>query len=197
MDKPVVIALCGPAASGKDTLAKELYLYMRMNSLFCNLIVSDTTRPMRSGEEEGIDYFFKTINEFVDKYRDKQYIETTRYRDWYYGTDKSQIVPNHINIGVFNLDGLLSLKGSDKYNVIPVYLKIPFVTRMQRYAARAGKVTFEQFRRAFVDTLDFLNIDLYLDNLFAHRYLVLKSSNILENCKAIIQHLASLGLENH
>ena len=53
----------------------------------------------------------------------------------------------------------------------------------------------EQFRRAWADMNDFANVDLYLESLFPRSYLVLKNSNILENCQKITQHLVSLGLE--
>lgn len=188
--KPVIIALCGPSASGKDTLAKELWRYMRMNNMPCKLLVSDTTRPMRPNEKDKIDYFFQTEDNFFKKFYNGDYIEWTEYRNWFYATDKNQI-ENTYNLGVFNLQGIMSLKTAG-YKVIPIYLKIPFWTRMNRYTKRAGKITFEQFRRALADMIDFANIDIYLENLFPNSYLVLKNSNILENCKTIIQHLVSI-----
>lgn len=195
MGIPVIIALCGPAASGKDTLAKELFTYMKMENIPCNFLISDTTRPMRPAEENGRDYFFRNEKEFFQKFHNGDYLEWTEYCNWFYGTDKNQLKDGY-NLGVFNLSGILSLKHAG-YIVIPIYLQIPFFTRMKRYKNRAGKFTFEQFRRAYADAIDFSNVDLYLEGLFPQSYLVLKDSNILENCQKITQHLVSLGLENN
>ena len=193
MNKPIIIALCGPAASGKDTLANELWRYMKMENIACNFLVSDTTRPMRPREKEGVDYFFRTEAEFFKKFHNGDYLEWTEYRNWFYATDKRQL-QNGYNLGVLNLSGILSLKHSG-YTVIPIFLKVPFLTRMKRYKERAGKFTLEQFRRAWADMNDFANADLYLESLFPRSYLVLKNSNIFENCQKITQHLVSLGLE--
>ena len=197
MSKPIIVAICGPAASGKDTLAKELFTYMKMENIPAHLLISDTTRPMRSKEENGIDYFFRDEKEFIHKYYNGDYVEFTSYRNWFYGTDKSNISNSAINIGVFNLEGILALRIPRKYTIIPIYLDVPFWTRMKRYRDRAGKITFEQIRRAIADSVDFANIDLYLENLFRYRYLVLKGSNILENCQKITQHLVSIKDENY
>ena len=94
----------------------------------------------------------------------------------------------------FNINGIFSLKQKG-YTVVPIFLAVPFWTRMKRYKDRAGKITFEQFRRAITDMADFANIDIILEYMFSSMYLVLKDSEILENCKKITQHLVSLRLE--
>lgn len=193
MEHTTIIALCGPAASGKDTLANELWRYMKMENIPCKFLISDTTRPMRPKEEDGVDYFFRSEEDFFKKFHNGDYLEWTEYRDWFYATDKTQIEKGY-NLGVFNLTGILNIKHMG-YNIVPIYLKVPFLTRMKRYKKRAGKITFEQFRRAWADMIDFSNVDLYLESLFPQSYLVLKSSNILENCQKIKQHLVSLGLD--
>lgn len=195
MNKPTIIAICGPAASGKDTLANELWRYLKMENITCNCLVSDTTRPMRPQEENGKDYFFRTDKEFIEKFHRGDYLEWTEYRQWFYGTDRNQINKG-CNIGVFNLNGIFSLD-KEEYNIVPIYLKVPFWTRMKRYKKRAGKLTFEQFRRAWADATDFLNVDLYLEALFPKTYLVLNDSNLLNNCQKITQHLVSLGVEKY
>lgn len=70
-----LIALFGPSASGKDTLAKEL---LKRNDV--SEIVSCTTRPMRDYEKDGIDYHFMNEEEFGKKVLDGTMLEATTFR---------------------------------------------------------------------------------------------------------------------
>ena len=56
MNKITVIALFGPAGSGKDYLLHEIM--DEVDGL--NEIVSCTTRPKREGEVEGVNYYYLT-----------------------------------------------------------------------------------------------------------------------------------------
>ena len=52
-----IVALIGEAGTGKDTLMQSiLFEYPDM----FNEIISCTTRPMREGEAEGVNYFYLT-----------------------------------------------------------------------------------------------------------------------------------------
>lgn len=158
--KPVILAICGKAASGKDTLAQ----YLSSCPLGITNIVSDTTRPPRANEQDGVDYHFISEDDFIDNIHDLKYIEWTRFRGWYYGTPYDAIC-GKINVGVFNPDGILELYAIQKhegYNVIPIYIKVPLFTRMRRYIEREGRFSFECIRRIFADWVKFDNIDIML-----------------------------------
>lgn len=60
--KAQVIALIGPSGSGKDYIYKKLKRKMP----WANFLISTTTRPIRQGEVDGVDYHFVT-NEQFDK----------------------------------------------------------------------------------------------------------------------------------
>ena len=66
-DRPVIIAICGKSATGKDTLAAWLLSMLKVINVPTNIIVSDTTRPPRFKEENGVDYYFLTENKFNNK----------------------------------------------------------------------------------------------------------------------------------
>ena len=51
-----MICLIGKTASGKDTIAKEL-----VNKYGYKRIVTYTTRPIRDGEKEGVNYYYISI----------------------------------------------------------------------------------------------------------------------------------------
>lgn len=170
MTKPVIIAIAGPSASGKDSLARSLTTYLQRQKYWrritnsAHLIVSDTTRPKRRNEHDGFDYFFIGTAEFLRRDAAHEYIDTYVYgpQRWHYGTLKSQLKAE-INIGVFSpsgIDGLYERCG-DAYTVVPVLLDAPKLTRLWRSVKRDGRLTFEHLRRLRSDTEDFARFDVH------------------------------------
>lgn len=190
---PVVIAICGPAASGKDYLAR----YLSSCSLGITNIVSDTTRSPREGEINGVDYNFISDDDFMAGINQNKYLEWTRFRGWYYGTPASSIC-GRINVGVFNLDGIAVLYHEQKIGniiVLPIYLKVHFWTRIKRYIQREGKFSFEFLRRMFYDWLDFDNADTWI-HLFP-QHVVVKNFYNTQDCDRVAQDIVSKYLKDY
>ena len=82
MKKGILLIISGFAGSGKGTIVKELL------DKYDNyaLSVSATTRSPRPGEENGREYFFKTVEEFEAMIAADDLLEYARYVDNYYGT---------------------------------------------------------------------------------------------------------------
>ena len=79
-----LIVISAPSGCGKTTIAHAM-LAKHPDILFS---VSATTRPMRSGEVDGKDYFFLTRKEFEDRVRDGGLVEWEEIYGNYYGTLK-------------------------------------------------------------------------------------------------------------
>ena len=157
--KPVIIAICGKSATGKDTLADWLFSMLKVNKIPCNIIVSDTTRPPRLFEENEVDYNFLTDTEFHNKINNEEYLEYTSFNGWFYGTDVNAILKDSVNIGVFNLEGMSNLANhQDKFEIICVYLQCNFIQRLLRSYERERKFKVEYIRRAHADYCDFKEI---------------------------------------
>ena len=172
-NRPIIIAICGKSASGKDTLAKALSASI---SPFydTNMIISDTTRPKRLGEKHGVDYNFIGNKTFTTNLEKGKYLEHSIFRKWYYGTDKNSIAENAINIGVFNIEGLINLTHYIvEYNIIPIYLDLDLKNRLQHSYNRERKWRLEYFRRAFTDYRDFRDINKILNMYEYHLTLAL------------------------
>ena len=86
-DKGVLFVISGPAGSGKGTVIKLL----REIIPDLGLSVSATTRAPRPGEVEGVNYYYKTREEFERMLRDGEIVEHTEYMDNYYGTPAAEI----------------------------------------------------------------------------------------------------------
>ncbi|WP_018921307.1 guanylate kinase [Salsuginibacillus kocurii] len=81
-EKGLLIVLSGPAGVGKGTVCRAL----RETENNINYSVSATTRAPREGEIDGVNYFFKTKDEFKEMIEQNQLLEWAEYVNNYYGT---------------------------------------------------------------------------------------------------------------
>ena len=86
-ERGILIVVSGFSGAGKGTVMKEI---MGRYGNYA-LSISATTRKPRPGEEEGREYFFKTVEEFEKMIAKDQLIEYARYVDNYYGTPRAYV----------------------------------------------------------------------------------------------------------
>ena len=85
-NRGVILVISGPSGSGKGTVVeilRELYPDVGVS-------VSATTRQPREGEVEGVNYYYKTREEFEKLIEEGEVLEYTQYSGNYYGTLKSE-----------------------------------------------------------------------------------------------------------
>ncbi len=87
VNKGLLIVLSGPSGSGKDTVLAEL----RKRDLNMKQSISMTTRQMRDGEVDGVDYWFTDVPTFEKNIEEGYFLEYVKYGDNYYGTPKKKI----------------------------------------------------------------------------------------------------------
>lgn len=85
--KGVLFVISGFAGAGKGTLVRMLVEKYDNYALS----VSATTRKPREGEIEGVHYFYKTKEEFLDMIEKGMLYEYAQYVDHYYGTPKEYV----------------------------------------------------------------------------------------------------------
>ena len=84
-----LIIISAPSGSGKSTIIGRI---MQDESLRLSFSVSATTRPRRGEEVNGVDYYYKTVDEFKQMIADEQLVEYQEvYEGRYYGTPKSEV----------------------------------------------------------------------------------------------------------
>ncbi len=81
-----MIILTGPSASGKT--ATCLYLQEHFG---IRKVITHTTRAMRTGEVNDVDYHFVTKEEFERLKEEDAFVETVFYNGNYYGTSKKEV----------------------------------------------------------------------------------------------------------
>lgn len=88
-----MLVLVGASASGKTQLAKMLMKHHQFKKL-----VTTTTRPMREGERDGIDYHFLTRDAFLSLKEAGALLEATHYHDHWYGIQKAHVFKDSVVI---------------------------------------------------------------------------------------------------
>lgn len=152
-----VLALIGEAGTGKDTILKRL---VKRFDLSFYEIVSYTTRPKRSNETAGEDYYFLTDNEFSNLVEQGKMLEHTEFNGWHYGTGFGSLNKEKINIGVFNPEGIRKLKENPDIDLKVWRITCPEAERLKRQLEREENPNIEEiFRRYKTDKEDFDNLD--------------------------------------
>ncbi len=85
--KGLLVVLSGPSGCGKDTILSEL----KQSDSSIVQSISMTTRKMRDGEEDGVDYYFADVSTFEKNISDGYFLEYVKYGSNYYGTPKKAV----------------------------------------------------------------------------------------------------------
>lgn len=127
-----MFVLSSPSGAGKTTISRKLL----SADPAIKLSVSVTTRPMRPGEQDGIDYHFVDDAEFDRMIADDDFYEWAHVFGHRYGTPKG-----HIRAGLkegqdclFDIDwqGTQQLIQKDKQDVVAVFILPPSIDELRR-----------------------------------------------------------------
>ncbi len=126
-----IVAFVGPSGSGKTTLAK--YMNLRKVTTF-------TTRPIRNGERDGIDYFFMEDKEFRRLYDEGELLEYTEYNGHLYGMGikplRDSISKGELLSIVVDKNGATRLKELFPDNLLVIGIRTPLEECIERMEER-------------------------------------------------------------
>jgi guanylate kinase len=133
----ILVLYTGSSGVGKGTIMTELL--KRDKSI--RLSVSNTTRPPREGEIDGVHYNFVTKKQFTDLIDKDGYLEYAQYCDNFYGTPKQQ-VEDMLNEG-YNVFLEIEVQGGlqimEKYpDVLSIFILPPSIDSLERRLRRRG-----------------------------------------------------------
>ncbi|MEI3608206.1 guanylate kinase [Pseudogracilibacillus sp. SO10305] len=86
-EKGILFILSGPSGVGKGTVRQRLF----EQETHLKYSVSATTREKRAGEQEGIDYFYTTKEQFEAMIQNGELLEHAQYVENYYGTPRAYV----------------------------------------------------------------------------------------------------------
>lgn len=158
-----IFCLMGKSSCGKDTLYKRI---LADDSLHLHTLVPYTTRPVRDGETEGVEYYFLTEEEQQELEQQGKIIELRSYHTiqgvWKYFTvnDHQIHLEQHSYLVIGTLESYEKLRsyfGND--TLVPIYIELDDGERLQRALNRerlqSNPGYAELCRRFLADETDF------------------------------------------
>ena len=158
-----IFLLMGKSTSGKDTIYKNL---ISDKSLSLRKVVPYTTRPMRDGETDGVQYYFKNAEEYRALKEAGKIIEErcyyTNYGEWrYFTVDDDQIdLTDGDYLVIGTLESYCYIRDYfGKDNVVPLLIDVDARIRLERAMNREAKQEHPKYdemcRRFLADEEDF------------------------------------------
>lgn len=173
----------GKSASGKDTIFKQIK--ERMPNL--KTIVIYTTRPIREGEQEGVEYYFVDEKRLAELEAQGKVIELRAYNTvhgvWkYFTVDDGQFDGDENYIAIGTLESyakMLAYMGTD--SLVPIYIDVDDGVRLLRAVERERKQKEPKYeelcRRFLADAEDFSEENLQRMEITHHYF-----NDNMENC---------------
>ena len=130
-----MIIVSAPSGSGKSTIVN--WLMKEHPELHLNFSISCTSRAPRGTEQNGVEYFFLTPEEFKEKIQHNEFLEYEEvYENRFYGTLKQQ-VENQREQGqnvVFDIDvkGGINVKRHYGEQALSIFIQPPSIDELRR-----------------------------------------------------------------
>ena len=167
-NRGILVVLSGFSGSGKGTVVKEI---MNKYSDEYALSISATTRAPRTGETDGVEYFFKTREEFETMIANDELVEYATYVGNYYGTpwayvDKQLSAGKDVILEI-EIQGALKVKERFPETVL-VFMTPPSAEELKRRLIGRGTETMDviesRLSRAVEEAEGIENYDYLLVN---------------------------------
>ncbi len=147
-----LFVVSAPSGAGKTSLVKAL-IDSRPN---LNVSISHTTRKMRSGEVDGVDYHFVSKEEFKEIEAGGGFLENASVFDNFYGTSRKFVEDGLRNAGNVMLEidwqGAAQVK-LNKPNAVSIFILPPSLEVLEQRLRRRNQDSDESIERRLRDAL--------------------------------------------
>ncbi|MBB4036321.1 guanylate kinase [Dysgonomonas hofstadii] len=172
-----LVIFSAPSGAGKSTIVN----YLLSQNLNLQFSISATSRLPRGTEQHGVEYYFHSPQEFVDKIANDEFLEYEEvYKDCFYGTLKAEvqrILDNGGNV-IFDVDvvGGCNIKNHYGDKALSVFIEPPSIdalrNRLEKRATDSPEVIVSRIAKA------------EFEMTFASRFDVVIVNDNLEEAKA-------------
>lgn len=148
--KGLLIVISGPSGVGKGTVRKALFEREGQDLVYS---ISMTTRTPRNGEQDGIDYYFVSHDEFEHQIERGNLLEYAKFVGNYYGTpyDKveEQLNQGHEVVLEIDVQGAMQVKAK-KPEAVFIFIAPPSFKSLEERLRQRGTETEEVIKERLV-----------------------------------------------
>jgi len=166
-DKHKIIILAAPSGAGKTSIKSRLLAAMPNQLSFS---ISAATRKIRGGEQNGVDYFFISEEEFKNKIDNNQFVEWEMvYPGSYYGTtvDELQRIWSENKTPILDIDvqGALHVKDIYGDKAMAIFIKPPSLAILQERLEKRGTDNAEQINTRLAKAAEEISFSENFDHI--------------------------------
>ena len=148
----LIVAVSGPSGVGKGTvLAKVEELLEQANPGSVGHSISVTTRAPRGQEKDGIEYFFRTKEQFEQMIKYGEIVEYDTYVDNYYGTPagplKEMVSKGQDVLFDITIEGSLALNRKFDVDTVTIFILPPSMEELENRLRGRGTETEEKIQK--------------------------------------------------
>ena len=191
MNKGRLIVFSAPSGCGKGTMLAEI---LKDNSFRCS--ISSTTRQPRTGEIDGVSYFFISKEDFQNKISNDEFLEYAEYCENFYGTLKSE-VDEYLEKGI-NVILEIEVQGAMKVrelrpDALFVFIAPPSVKELRRRLNKRGTESQEVIEKRvaaaitelpYMDKYDYIIVNDALEDAISDFFAVIRSEKLKTSAQA-------------
>ena len=164
---PNFFVISAPSGAGKTSLVKALI----NQTADCRAAISHTTRPKRSEEIDGRDYYFVSDHEFSELDAKGGFLESAKVFDYSYGTslDEAQKIIKSGKILILEIDWQGALQIKEKYKsaksifILPPSLEA-LRSRLEMRAQDSDETVEKRMKKAISESSKWTNFDYLVEN---------------------------------
>ena len=164
---PNFFVISAPSGAGKTSLVKALI----NQTADCRAAISHTTRPKRSEEIDGRDYYFVSDQEFSELDAQGGFLESAKVFDYAYGTslDEAKKIIKSGKILILEIDWQGALQIKQKYKsaksifILPPSLEA-LRSRLEMRAQDSNETVEKRMKKAISESSKWTNFDYLVEN---------------------------------
>lgn len=175
----LMLVLSSPSGAGKTTLSRALLA----GDGDLALSVSMTTRPMRTGEREGVDYFFVSGGQFASAVENGELLEHATVFDYRYGTPAAPVAKALVSGRdvLFDIDwqGTQQLKEKAREDLVSIFVLPPSHAELERRLKARAQDSDEVVSRRMAKAADEISHWAEYDYVIVNDRLDLALANVV------------------